>query len=320
MTQRTLADQLHVTDKAVSKWERGLCYPDLPLLEHLAAALGLSVTELMTCQKKQNTTQPEDNEDTAMESLLHISGASLKTQRKTIWKKAGVLILVIISVAAGLFYWKSNVTEVRSDLIVHKQAEGNDWFIFVEEGDHLLRLQCKSQEMYDAIRVSDEQPYTIQCRWNRFTYRGTIETCEVNEGTLVVGSVMDQIGSGFDIGSLLGINCVSQAFDDIYPDPTRTGEYLFTYRFCYRGDGTQYFKKGEQPNKDLLVAEACRATVPADYDQDGIVELFVLTKYEEESYALYDLEGEKIILRYVDNVPNYIQKRFQSIISRNPTT
>ena len=31
MTQQALADQLHVTDKAVSKWERGLCYPDLTI-------------------------------------------------------------------------------------------------------------------------------------------------------------------------------------------------------------------------------------------------------------------------------------------------
>lgn len=40
MTQKELADQLHITDRAVSKWERGLCAPDLSLLEPLAAALG----------------------------------------------------------------------------------------------------------------------------------------------------------------------------------------------------------------------------------------------------------------------------------------
>lgn len=39
LTQRDLAARLHVTDKAVSKWERGLSYPDVTLLEPLAAAL-----------------------------------------------------------------------------------------------------------------------------------------------------------------------------------------------------------------------------------------------------------------------------------------
>ena len=38
MTQAQLADRLHVTDKAVSKWERGLSYPDVTLLEPLAEA------------------------------------------------------------------------------------------------------------------------------------------------------------------------------------------------------------------------------------------------------------------------------------------
>ena len=43
LTQRELAEQLHITDRAVSKWERGLCAPDLSLLEPLAEALNTSV-------------------------------------------------------------------------------------------------------------------------------------------------------------------------------------------------------------------------------------------------------------------------------------
>ena len=39
MTQKDLAARLHITDKAVSKWERGLSYPDVTLLEPLAEAL-----------------------------------------------------------------------------------------------------------------------------------------------------------------------------------------------------------------------------------------------------------------------------------------
>ena len=46
-TQKQLAEQLHVTDKAVSKWERGLNFPDLGLIEPLAAALGTSAAALL---------------------------------------------------------------------------------------------------------------------------------------------------------------------------------------------------------------------------------------------------------------------------------
>ena len=47
MTQLELARQLGVTDKAVSKWERGLSCPDLYTFPQLAEILGASVEELM---------------------------------------------------------------------------------------------------------------------------------------------------------------------------------------------------------------------------------------------------------------------------------
>lgn len=43
ITQKELAERIHVTDKAVSKWERVLCFPDLCNLETLACALGLTM-------------------------------------------------------------------------------------------------------------------------------------------------------------------------------------------------------------------------------------------------------------------------------------
>lgn len=53
MTQLELADKMGVTDKAVSKWERDLSYPDVSSLPKLAEILGLSVDELM--QVKTNS-------------------------------------------------------------------------------------------------------------------------------------------------------------------------------------------------------------------------------------------------------------------------
>ena len=53
LTQRQVADKLHVTDRAVSKWERGLSYPDVTLLEPLADALGIGVGELLTCRRRE---------------------------------------------------------------------------------------------------------------------------------------------------------------------------------------------------------------------------------------------------------------------------
>ena len=48
MTQSQLAEKLGVSDKAVSKWETGKGYPDITLLEPLAEAFRVSVTELLS--------------------------------------------------------------------------------------------------------------------------------------------------------------------------------------------------------------------------------------------------------------------------------
>ena len=47
MTQKDLADRLNITDKAVSKWERGLNLPDLLLLPALCDVLGITAEELL---------------------------------------------------------------------------------------------------------------------------------------------------------------------------------------------------------------------------------------------------------------------------------
>ena len=47
MTQLELAEKMGVTDKAVSKWERDLSYPDVNSLPKLAGIFGISVDQLM---------------------------------------------------------------------------------------------------------------------------------------------------------------------------------------------------------------------------------------------------------------------------------
>ena len=50
MTQKQLADMLNITDKAVSKWERDIDWPDTQTIPKLAEILGVSVEELMNAK------------------------------------------------------------------------------------------------------------------------------------------------------------------------------------------------------------------------------------------------------------------------------
>ena len=48
MSQKELAEHLHITDKAISKWERGLSFPDITILIPLSKVLDVSLYDLLT--------------------------------------------------------------------------------------------------------------------------------------------------------------------------------------------------------------------------------------------------------------------------------
>lgn len=52
MTQNDLALKLNVTDKAVSKWERDICFPDIALLPEIAEILDLNLEDLILGRKR----------------------------------------------------------------------------------------------------------------------------------------------------------------------------------------------------------------------------------------------------------------------------
>ena len=75
MTQKELADLLSVTDKAVSKWERGLNFPDLLTLEKIAEVFDTSAVELLGIErhtKEQIASEIADLAEIERRGLLSI--------------------------------------------------------------------------------------------------------------------------------------------------------------------------------------------------------------------------------------------------------
>ncbi len=66
LTQKELAQRIHVSDKAVSKWERAAGLPDITLLIPLAEALDVTVTELLRGQRAPAQTSVSADEAEAM--------------------------------------------------------------------------------------------------------------------------------------------------------------------------------------------------------------------------------------------------------------
>lgn len=91
LTQRQLAERLHVTDKSVSKWERDVCRPDVALLEPLAEILGLGILQLVTGQAEP---EPEG----AARQLADTSAREVRRKARRVnvrWLAALGVVLVL---------------------------------------------------------------------------------------------------------------------------------------------------------------------------------------------------------------------------------
>ena len=83
-TQKELAQRLYISDKAVSKWETGASIPDTALLMPLAELLGVSVTELLRCERLGNGMDAGQVEDLVKAA---ISYGAQKPERA--WRNGG---------------------------------------------------------------------------------------------------------------------------------------------------------------------------------------------------------------------------------------
>ena len=97
MTQKQLAEKLGMSDKSVSKWERGICLPDVSVYMELCDILGISINEFLA------------GEDIAAENVVRQSEENLieitkdgKDKQKRLRRILGVMCVLVAILAVGL--------------------------------------------------------------------------------------------------------------------------------------------------------------------------------------------------------------------------
>lgn len=110
-TQKDLAERLYVSDKAVSKWERGLSAPDVSLLMPLAELLGVSVTELLEGRRLEEKTIPVGEVDELIRKALTFPIEPPEVQQERIKKYLpAYLICGVLGAAEAVLVWKMGWT------------------------------------------------------------------------------------------------------------------------------------------------------------------------------------------------------------------
>ena len=316
LTQKDLAARLHVTDKAVSKWERGLSYPDVTLLEPLAQELDLTVEELMAC-RRQAVAEQKGAEET-MRNLLDISRASVRKERRRSWQRLAA-VLVLLAVTAAVVAWtKIMVPEDGYYSIILKETVNGRNYIYVEDRGHLIRLKCGDDVDFGALTLRDERgdtiSYKMDYQWNRLTRTGTVSACE-DTGVTVLGSTMDATFEG-DSGSvplLFGYTSVQYLRDGYYPDPYAESENL-----VFLCDVRYWPYDPEEPDptgvntRAILEVEDCINAEALDVDGDGEPEVAVRTRWPEKPYTVYDYVDGEIVESWPDTLPEEILEQLRA--------
>lgn len=138
LTQKELAEKLSVSDRTVSKWERGAGFPDISLVEPLADALGLSVLELLHGEESPETIPGSDS--SARETLRALwpeVGARLRRAKRLL-----TVLAVLLAIAAVALTWLvSNPTRgyhIFSENITAAQATDICPFLLITTEEYQL--------------------------------------------------------------------------------------------------------------------------------------------------------------------------------------
>jgi len=96
LTQKDLADKLNITDRAISKWERGICCPDISLLKELCKILDITVNELLSGETIKEL-EPQKSEDILIDSVKKYTSIEKNKTKKMI-----TIIIILLIFCIGL--------------------------------------------------------------------------------------------------------------------------------------------------------------------------------------------------------------------------
>ncbi|MCQ2966986.1 MAG: helix-turn-helix domain-containing protein [Alphaproteobacteria bacterium] len=105
LTQSELSEKLGITDRAISKWERGICLPDAGLMLNLCSILEISVNELLTGEKitMENNTKITDA------NLIELAKKNEQANKMLLGIEKVLLVLLALILATCPFLFKNYI-------------------------------------------------------------------------------------------------------------------------------------------------------------------------------------------------------------------
>lgn len=156
MTQKQLAEKLNMSDKSVSKWERGICLPDVSVYMELCEILGISINEFLAGEDIDAENVEKKSED----NIIQVTKDSKKKQKnlKSILAVVTTFAVIMVLVLGVVFVHKvmqpkNYITAVDRTSAEMKTAE----LLSGVDGAYLFNFYAKEEYKTLTIYLSEYQ-------------------------------------------------------------------------------------------------------------------------------------------------------------------
>lgn len=156
MTQKQLAEKLNMSDKSVSKWERGICLPDVSVYMELCEILGISINEFLAGEDIDAENVEKKSED----NIIQVTKDSKKKQKnlKSILAVVTTFAVIMVLVLGAVFIHKvmqpkNYITAVDRTSAEMKTAE----LLSGTDGAYLFNFYVKEEYKTLTIYLSEYQ-------------------------------------------------------------------------------------------------------------------------------------------------------------------
>lgn len=136
MTQEELAQKLHLTDKAISKWENGRCLPDLSILEPLSKTLDVSINEILSGEKIKEE-ELKDHTDKNIIDVVNYSDEKIKRIKRTIKVSSIIMIIALATLMFASDY--DHIKEGKKPNFMFLVSKKDNKYTYLGLGSKLVR-------------------------------------------------------------------------------------------------------------------------------------------------------------------------------------
>lgn len=183
LTQKQLAEKLNMSDKSVSKWERGICLPDVTVYLELCKILGISINEFLAGEDIPK----ETIEQKAEENIIQITKDNKNKQKylKKIIRLLIVMLVVFIFITSIFIYKKLTQPQNYIEPYLEKSTEMQTANMLSNHPGNILLFHYNSKKDFDSLtmyltqyqkgkKISDKEICTFYNNPSKGTNTGNI--------------------------------------------------------------------------------------------------------------------------------------------------